>query len=36
MIDVGIDSWGGSPVSLSDIREIIKYGPALMDKLEWC
>lgn len=35
MIDVGIDSWGGRPVPLSDIREIIKSGPAFKDKLEW-
>lgn len=35
MIDVGIDSWGGRPVSIEEILEITQIGPASLERLPW-
>ena len=35
MIDVGLDSWGGRPVSVEEIMEIVQSGPSRLEKLPW-
>lgn len=35
MINVGVDAWGGSPISEATIVELIEAGPNDLPPLEW-
>ncbi|GAA3958262.1 metallophosphoesterase family protein [Gordonia caeni] len=35
MINVGVDAWGGIPVSEADLVALIEAGPADLDRLPW-
>ena len=35
MIDVGLDSWGGRPVSIREISDLMLKGPGHSEKLAW-
>jgi calcineurin-like phosphoesterase family protein len=35
MINVGVDAWGGWPVSLGEVRELVEAGPRDLDVLPW-
>ena len=34
-INVGVDAWGGNPVSEDTIKQMIKLGPANINVMEW-
>ncbi len=35
MVDVGVDAWGGYPVSFEDVAKVFSEPPERVDRLEW-